>query len=431
MSPGSWETHPDLRKLRRETDREFREEAAAEEADATQLLLRSRTLANAAFESMVRGDEVTLAAGGREWGGRLLEAAGDLAVIDTGSHRVCVSLPALSWLRWTVGGVGTGNVAAGQSDQLRPNSGCSRSTPRALRSWPNPGGSVQGRVRAVGRDHVDLVGSTGVTLDGRSRRRGRRGCAAMSRPACLSGAHLVRKHGRGVEMTGGCCHQGERAGLSASIGFPVVPLRLPAIPKLHPGDSRDHRDRASGAPHHSKGRATAATTPQHLHPDQAGAPDCHHRGVAGRGHEARRPPIQPEHVGCGRSAHRLGDRHRRRCRDSRGGAPSPDFGQRFVTQDEMARVPGSVARREIAEGEPLLDTDLAAVSASEGLRAMSVPLDQGRAVGGGLSVGDRVDVIAVTEGVARFIATDVEVLQVPASEAGTPAHRPRGRRRWR
>ena len=162
MSPGSWETHPDLRKLRRETDREFREEAAAEEADATQLLLRSRTLANAAFESMVRGDEVTLAAGGREWGGRLVEAAGDLAVIDTGSHRVCVSLPALSWLRIDRRGPGDGQRSSGAVGSLRAQLGVFEIEAESVEMVTTDGGSVEGRVRAVGRDHVDLVGSTGV-----------------------------------------------------------------------------------------------------------------------------------------------------------------------------------------------------------------------------------------------------------------------------
>ena len=162
MSPGSWETHPDLRKLRRETDREFREEAAAEEADATQLLLRSRTLANAAFESMVRGDEVTLAAGGKEWGGRLVEAAGDLAVVDTGSHQVCISLPALRWLRIDARGRGDGRRSSGTVGSLRAQLGVYEMDAERVEIVTAEGGSVEGRVRAVGRDHVDLMGPTGL-----------------------------------------------------------------------------------------------------------------------------------------------------------------------------------------------------------------------------------------------------------------------------
>ncbi len=102
---------------------------------------------------------------------------------------------------------------------------------------------------------------------------------------------------------------------------------------------------------------------------------------------------------------------------------SPQFGAQFVTADEIDRVAGSVARRPIIPGEPLLDTDLGRVAASEGLRAMSVPIEEGRAVAGGLSVGDRVDVIAVVDGVARFIATNVEVLGVPTEDSDRWSHR--------
>ena len=161
MSPGSWETHPDLRKLRRETDREFREEAAAEEADAAQLLARSRTLADAAFESMARGDEVTLAAGGREWGGRLVEATGDLAVVENGSQRVSLNLSAVRWLRIDMRGRGDGH-RGGESGSLRAQLGVFEMDVERVEVVTIDGGSVEGRVRAVGRDHVDLIGVTGV-----------------------------------------------------------------------------------------------------------------------------------------------------------------------------------------------------------------------------------------------------------------------------
>jgi hypothetical protein len=162
MTPGSWETHPDLRKLRRETDREFREEAAAEEADATQLLARSRSLAEAAFESMVRGDAVTLAAGGREWGGRLVEAAGDLAVVESGSQRVCLNLSAVRWLRIDAKGRGDGHRSGGSVGSLRAQLGVFEMEAERVEVVTIDGGSVEGRVRAVGRDHVDLIGVTGL-----------------------------------------------------------------------------------------------------------------------------------------------------------------------------------------------------------------------------------------------------------------------------
>ena len=57
---------------------------------------------------------------------------------------------------------------------------------------------------------------------------------------------------------------------------------------------------------------------------------------------------------------------------------SPQFGAQFVTANEIDRVAGSVARRSIIPGEPLLDSDLGAVAASEGLGAMSVPIEEAR-----------------------------------------------------
>ncbi len=119
-------------------------------------------LANAAFESMVRGDEVTLAAGGKEWGGRLVEAAGDLAVVDTGSHQVCISLPALRWLRIDARGRGDGRRSSGNVGSLRAQLGVYEMDAERVEIVTAEGGSVVGRVRAVGRDHVDLMGPTGL-----------------------------------------------------------------------------------------------------------------------------------------------------------------------------------------------------------------------------------------------------------------------------
>jgi Flp pilus assembly protein CpaB len=95
------------------------------------------------------------------------------------------------------------------------------------------------------------------------------------------------------------------------------------------------------------------------------------------------------------------------------------FGDRFVSPDDAASLRGSVATRSVAAGEPLLDTDLRTVATPAGLRAMSLPLDINRAVGGELAVGDRVDVIGVDDDGPRYIATEVEVLDVPGSRAGT------------
>lgn len=92
---------------------------------------------------------------------------------------------------------------------------------------------------------------------------------------------------------------------------------------------------------------------------------------------------------------------------------SGGFDGALVAPDEVERLVGSVATRQINPGEPLLDTDVRAVETPEGLRAMSMPLDINRAVGGDIVVGDRVDIIGFDDIGPHFIATDVAVLDVP------------------
>ncbi|HVM00837.1 MAG TPA: hypothetical protein VM324_16225 [Egibacteraceae bacterium] len=46
---------------------------------------------------------------------------------------------------------------------------------------------------------------------------------------------------------------------------------------------------------------------------------------------------------------------------------------------------------------------------------MSLPIDRERAAGGDLARGDRVDVVAVVEGRALYVAADLEVLAVASS----------------
>ena len=50
------------------------------------------------------------------------------------------------------------------------------------------------------------------------------------------------------------------------------------------------------------------------------------------------------------------------------------------------------------------------------MTAMSIPIDQSRAVSGDLSPGDAVDIVLVRDGVATYIATAVEVLSVPSAD---------------
>jgi Flp pilus assembly protein CpaB len=88
---------------------------------------------------------------------------------------------------------------------------------------------------------------------------------------------------------------------------------------------------------------------------------------------------------------------------------------RLVAGDEVNRAVGQLATRSIGAGEPILESDLLVVENQEGLRAMSIPIDQTQAVGGNVTAGDSVDVVLVLDGVATYVAVDVQVLVVPGT----------------
>ncbi len=92
---------------------------------------------------------------------------------------------------------------------------------------------------------------------------------------------------------------------------------------------------------------------------------------------------------------------------------------RFVLADSMQSSVGQLTTRSITAGEPVLESDLLVVENRDGLRAMSVPIDQTQAVGGHLTTGDAVDIVLVVDGLATYVATGVQVINVP--DAGTNA----------
>ena len=89
---------------------------------------------------------------------------------------------------------------------------------------------------------------------------------------------------------------------------------------------------------------------------------------------------------------------------------------RFVTTGKMESIVGQLTMRAIPAGDPIVESDLLEVQNRQGLRAMSVPIDQTRAVNGQLAPGDSVDVVLVQDGVATYIASGLEVLDVPSSD---------------
>ena len=90
----------------------------------------------------------------------------------------------------------------------------------------------------------------------------------------------------------------------------------------------------------------------------------------------------------------------------------------LVSDSELDAYLGWVITRHVAAGSLLAKTDLRSPLAGSTSRAMSFPIEPDHAVGGDLMAGDRVDVIRVDEDQARFVATDLEVLDVPVRSEG-------------
>jgi Flp pilus assembly protein CpaB len=80
--------------------------------------------------------------------------------------------------------------------------------------------------------------------------------------------------------------------------------------------------------------------------------------------------------------------------------------------------PGQTAATPIEAGSPLRRADLVDAARSDGLRSMSIEVDRAQAVGGALTVGDRVDVIDVVDGEAGYVVRDAEVTGIPAEPTG-------------
>ncbi len=87
----------------------------------------------------------------------------------------------------------------------------------------------------------------------------------------------------------------------------------------------------------------------------------------------------------------------------------------LVLSADLGALEGKIAARTIPAGALVHPDDFRSASAPLELRAMSIPVDREDAVGGDVSAGDLVDVIAVQDGIAEYITTAAEVLAVPES----------------
>ncbi len=85
---------------------------------------------------------------------------------------------------------------------------------------------------------------------------------------------------------------------------------------------------------------------------------------------------------------------------------------------DQRRLQGRIAGSTIAEGELVTIRTLRRRAAPRGLRAMSIPIDPSRAVGGRLGAGDRVDVLFAGQQAVSIIVADAPVLAVDARGRG-------------
>jgi len=85
---------------------------------------------------------------------------------------------------------------------------------------------------------------------------------------------------------------------------------------------------------------------------------------------------------------------------------------------DRRRLAGRIAGTTIAEGELVTTRTLRRRAAPHGLRAMSIPIDPSRAVGGRLDAGDRVDVLFAGQQAVSIIVADAPVLAVDARGRG-------------
>lgn len=91
----------------------------------------------------------------------------------------------------------------------------------------------------------------------------------------------------------------------------------------------------------------------------------------------------------------------------------------LVTGSEVASLAaGRVLTSSMREGDMFVESDLVPAATAGGLRAMSIPVRLENAVGGDIVAGDRVDVIVVSAGIARYVVSDIEVLGVPGERRG-------------
>ncbi len=91
---------------------------------------------------------------------------------------------------------------------------------------------------------------------------------------------------------------------------------------------------------------------------------------------------------------------------------------RLMPEEALGSFEGKIVTSRVLEGEFVATADLADQAAHENLRAVTVRVDADHAGGGSLiERGDLIDIIAVEDGVARYVVTGAQVLRVPVQDS--------------
>lgn len=95
-----------------------------------------------------------------------------------------------------------------------------------------------------------------------------------------------------------------------------------------------------------------------------------------------------------------------------------DVAATLLLRADADDVDGWVAANNVPAGQLVSRGDLRAPATDSAMRAVSIPLPPERAVAGDIAAGDRVDVIAVRDSRAEYVAVDLQVLGVSGQSDG-------------
>jgi pilus assembly protein CpaB len=97
---------------------------------------------------------------------------------------------------------------------------------------------------------------------------------------------------------------------------------------------------------------------------------------------------------------------------------TPEVLDTVAQAHDRRRLQGRIAGSTIEAGELVTTRTMRTRAAPRGLRAMSIPIDPARAVGGRLAAGDQVDVLFAGQQAVSIIVADAPVLAVDARGRG-------------